>query len=246
MRRRIWFILALILIVQGCTLSNGKLEQADNNVPYVDYLPLGIPYVAAGHGTAVPLTEEVSLTAKHVAELDFSKVIAYHPSCDLALIRQDNRNKPLPTLGIIFSNQIVTTVGKDRDGKTLIGQGRYYRDIYLSEHELFEQCPASIVDAPVQSGMSGGGVYNPDAELVGIISAKVYEVTLEDGSIVQTDRVSIFVPLLFARDWLIEQLDHFYLNSESSDSNNKPELSAAFLMDIEGMKRSIESRNKQP
>ncbi|MBA5764573.1 serine protease [Vibrio sp. 404] len=206
-------ILVLMASIQGCVTSNGVLDDADDNTPYVNYLPVGIPLLVGGHGTSVPITEEVSITAKHVAELDYSEVIAYHPYCDLALIKQDNTGKPLPTLGIIFAYQPVTTVGKNMFGKTLVGKGRYYRDIYLIDHELFSHCPASLADAPVQSGMSGGGVYNSNAELVGIISAKAYEVQLTDGSMVETDRISIFVPLLYAREWLITELDGFYVHS---------------------------------
>lgn len=225
--------------------SNGKLELADNDVPHVNYLPIGIPFVIGGHGTSVPLTSQVSLTAKHVAEIDYSKVIAYHPHCDLALIEQDNSAHPLPTLGIIYSYQAVTTVGKDMSGSTITGEGVYYRDVYLPEHELFEQCPASIADAPVQSGMSGGGVYNANSELVGIISAKVHEVQLLDGTTIETERISLFVPLLFTRDWIVAELDEYYARNPQLDDDNKPLLSSAFLLDVEEMKQNIQQRNIQ-
>lgn len=236
--------LVILLVLQGCVSSNGKLAQAGSDAPFVHYLPIGIPYVFGGHGTSVPLTSEVSLTAKHVAELDYSRVIAYHPHCDLALIEQDNRTKPLPTLGIIYSYQSVMTVGKDMFGNTLIGEGQYYRDIYLPGHELFEQCPASIADAPVQSGMSGGGVYNSNSELVGIISAKVYEVRLQDGTKIETERISLFVPLLFARGWLIDELAEFYASAQQSSGQSHALLSADFLLDNEAMKRNIQNRNR--
>ncbi|WP_260338221.1 serine protease [Vibrio ponticus] len=237
--------LLVLLTLQGCTHSNGKLELADDGVPHVNYLPIGIPFVVGGHGTSVPLTPQVSLTAKHVAEIDYSKVIAYHPYCDLALIEQDNSTYPLPTLGIIYSYQSVTTVGKDMTGSTITGEGIYYRDVYLPEHELFEQCPASIADAPVQSGMSGGGVYNESLELVGIISAKVHEVQLLDGTTIETERISLFVPLLFARDWIVAELDDYYANNPQLEDDNKPMLSSAFLLDTEAMKQSIQQRNKR-
>ncbi|OLQ85698.1 hypothetical protein BIY21_18890 [Vibrio ponticus] len=230
--------LFFLLLAQGCTGANGLLEYGDNKTPEVNYLPFGIPLLLGGHGTSVPLTENVSITAKHVAQLHPSLVIAHHPDCDLSLIKQDNSDKPLPTLGIIFSYQPVTTVGTNMWGESLVGEGIYYRDIFLPGHELFARCPASLVDAPVQSGMSGGGVYNANRELVGIISAKAYEVQLADGTIIETDRVSLFVPLLFARDWLVKNLDSYYEQNPHLDSDMQAAFSSAFNIDLSPFKPS--------
>ncbi|WP_152613800.1 S1C family serine protease [Vibrio renipiscarius] len=221
-------LLTVIAFTQGCISSNGSLSYSDDHNHHVSYLPVGIPFLLGGHGTSVPLTREVSLTAKHVAILDYSKVIAYHPDCDLALIEQDNHDKSLSKLGIIHSEQILITVGRNAFGRTLIGEGRYYRDVYLQGHELFERCPASISDAPVQSGMSGGGVYNANSELVGVISAMAEGIQLADGTVIEAERISLFIPLLYVSEWIIKQVDGYYASSPVLEAENTLELSSAF------------------
>ncbi|EGU32478.1 hypothetical protein VII00023_22386 [Vibrio ichthyoenteri ATCC 700023] len=235
-RLQSWLLVFSALFIQGCAGSSSLLDYATGDDPYVNYLPVEIPSVVGAHGTSVPLTPDLSLTAKHVAKFYASKVVSLHPYCDLALIEQDNRDKPFPNLGVVYSSQTVTTVGKNTAGRSLTGQGKYYRDIYLPGHDLFKQCPASLADAPVQSGMSGGGVYNDNTELVGIISAKAYEVQLTDGSVVGTDRITLFVPLLYARYWLFKQLDDYYAELPPLDPQNKPIPSSAFLMDLQTIK----------
>lgn len=207
-----------LTLLPGCFLVNGPLEHADEtNAPAVNYLPIGIPLVLGGHGTSVPITPDLSLTAKHIAKLDYSDVVAYHPDCDIALIRQDNRDKKIAPLGIVNQQESVTTVGMGLLGDVLIGEGQYFLDVNFVDNEMFADCPASITDAAVQSGMSGGGMFNSNGELVGIISGMSGEdFRLLNGEELGNERTSIFVSTLYIREWLIEVVDDFYADSPDS------------------------------
>ncbi|WP_281544108.1 trypsin-like peptidase domain-containing protein [Grimontia sp. SpTr1] len=221
----------LLCSLQGCILINGPLDYADtSNEHDVNYLAIGIPFVLGGHGTSVPLTPEISLTAKHVAKLDYSEVIAYHPDCDVALIKEDNTDKRLASLGTVQTDGGITTVGMGLTGKVLLGKGKYYRDVNFVDSTLFARCPASITDAPIQSGMSGGGAFNENGELVGIISGMSSSgFRMLDGSTLGNERTSVFVSTLYVRGWLIESIETYYGDSIDNLTAGTPSFSAAYL-----------------
>ncbi|OEE58792.1 hypothetical protein A1OK_01950 [Enterovibrio norvegicus FF-454] len=204
--------LVILFSLQGCFLINGPLEYAqETNVPAVNYLPIGIPFVLGGHGSSVPITPELSLTAKHIAKLDYSTVVAYHPDCDIALIKEDNTGKNTAPLGTVKQNESITTVGMGLTGKVIVGQGKYFIDVNFVDSSLFASCPASITDAPVQSGMSGGGAFNHKGELVGIISGiSGSGFKLLDGTDLGNERTSVFVSTLHVKPWLAEAIENYY------------------------------------
>ncbi|MDD1796023.1 serine protease [Enterovibrio sp. ZSDZ42] len=215
--RTVSIFLFSFVLLQGCFLVNGPLEYADanytdeTNAPSVNYLPIGIPFLLGGHGSSVPITAELSLTAKHIAQLDYSSVVAYHPDCDIAIIKEDNTGKNVAPLGTIQTNEATTTVGMGLTGKVLIGQGKYYIDVNFVDSSLFATCPASITDAPVQSGMSGGGVFNEEGQLVGIISGiSGSGFKLLDGTDLGNERTSVFVSTLHVKPWLEEAIATYY------------------------------------
>ena len=89
-------------------------------------------------------------------------------------------------------------------------------DVNFVDSDLFEKCPASITDAPVQSGMSGGGVMNRAGEVVGVISGISGDgFRLLSGESLGNERTSVFVSTLHIRDWLIEQVDAFYAKNDN-------------------------------
>ena len=81
--------LLLCIILGGCTGSNGQLTVVEQH-PDLDYELTGIPLLFFGFGTSTPITPELSLTVAHVAKLNYDKVIAYHPQCDLAIVESRN------------------------------------------------------------------------------------------------------------------------------------------------------------
>lgn len=191
----------------GCVSNNGSLSVVDDH-PILDYEVTGIPLIYFGFGTSTPITPELSLTVAHVAKVGYDKVVAYHPDCDLAIVESRNTLSYQPNLGLVFSNQGVETFGMSPSGKVLKGEGVYHRDLMLVETDYFKHCPASVMDAPVQDGMSGGGV----CALVGIIAARAHpdKIRLLNGESHGLDRISIFVALNFVRDWLDDEVKQYY------------------------------------
>ncbi len=161
---KIILTLSAIFLLNGCASSNGKTLQADNH-PTVDYEFIGVPVLFFGNGTSVPLSKDLSITAAHVAKLGYDKVVAYHPACDIAIITTDNTPLEIPFAGEVFSGEKVTTFGMDIFGDVLTSQGIYHRDLNFINDRDYTSCPASIMDAPIQAGMSGGGVYNTKTSL---------------------------------------------------------------------------------
>lgn len=215
-RRLILFFFAVSITavnLTGCILSNGPLQVvASSEAPAIDFDITGVPPFYIGYGSSVPITENLSLTAAHVAKLNYARVIAYHPICDIALIGADNRGKKFPSMGLVYKNQAVTTYGINFNGDILMGRGYYRRDIKFVNYSYFNRCPASVMDAPIQNGMSGGGTFNSFDDLVGIIvaSADKSDTRLVNGEMLPYDRISLFVSTNYVRDWLNDTVEQYY------------------------------------
>lgn len=211
----------------GCVLSNGPLSIVNQaHSPSVNYLPIGIPFIFGGHGTSIPITQNLSLTAKHVATQTHYTIVAAHPDCDIAIIQENNSHAKFPALGLIYPKASLSTYGKDMIGNLISGEGKYFQDVHFLDSALFQKCPASITDAPVQSGMSGGGVFNQQGELVGIISGlSNHQFKLVNGFDLGNQRTSIFVPIFYVKEWLIRKIDSFY---QTKNKNHQLQMSMAF------------------
>ncbi|MDS1821642.1 serine protease [Vibrio parahaemolyticus] len=200
----------LSLGLMGC--SNGTLHNYNSDSVTIDTQLIGIPWLLGGYGSSIPLTEDLSLTAKHVASYDYSNTISYHPTCDVAIIERENRGKNIPSLGTIEENKPVKTFGRSiiNPYKTIYGKGVYLFDIHLTASELNDdECLISLIDAPVQIGMSGGGVINEKGELVGIISSFLNgKVTSADG--VEVKRASTMISTKFIEDWIKMETKKYY------------------------------------
>jgi hypothetical protein len=209
--KNIVMMITVTMNLTGCFLVNGKLETVpEKNKPAITYLPIGIPFLLGGHGSSVPLTENLSLTAKHIATYTYNSVVAYHPDCDIAIIEQKNNKDELVALGDVYPEQGVSTYGRGLTGNLLEGKGKYYLDVNFIDSDLFKNCPASVMDAPIQSGMSGGGVFNDSGELVGIISGMSgADFKLLDGKELNLERVSVFVSTHFVKKWIAEQVAQY-------------------------------------
>ena len=203
----------LVLVTSGCVSSNGPLAnvQANEAAPAINYEMIGIPLLYHGFGSSVPITRDLSLTAAHVAKLNWANVVAYHPHCDIAIVKANNSKAVLPDLGLVYTNENVTTYGKDGTGNLLKGEGKYRLDLTFTNHSYFKNCQASVTDAPVREGMSGGGTFNSRGELVGIISAMASSNTrLANGEKLPYDRLSLFVSLNQVRGWLNQEVSKHY------------------------------------
>lgn len=201
------------LLIAGC--SNGVLNEYHGEQITIDSQVMGIPFLFGGTGSSVPITENLSITAKHIASYDFSSVVAHHPSCDISIIKSDNKGKSIHPIGTVSPNSELKTFGRDlwNPLKTLYGEGKFLQDLFLIDNQWnSKECILSVIDAPIQVGMSGGGVYNNKEELVGVIVA----MGGWDFKLVETDqklgRVSLMVSTLFIKDWINEVKADFYSN----------------------------------
>lgn len=206
--KRIFFsgTVSCFLLIQGClNVHNGDLH-VDENPPDINYLPILIPFIFGGNGSGIPITDSISLTAAHIAKYDYSNVIAYHPTCDVALVEENNQGRKKMKLGMIYSGEALTNHGYDMSGKVVKGEGIYIMDVIIA---TYPECNYSLNTAPQMSGMSGGPVINSDGELVGVIHGIGYEppTLLEKDEAVHLERYSYFVSINFIRDWLETELE---------------------------------------
>lgn len=204
-------MLVLTFILVGCAGSNGRTMKAQNP-PAINYEFTGIPLLYFGYGSSVPLTPNLSLTAAHVAKMNYAKVVAYHPTCDVALIESDNQHVVLPELGLVYQGEKIEAFGVSGSGDVVMGKGTYHLDLNFVNSRYFSQCPASITDAPIRSGMSGGGAFNAQGELVGILAAiaNKADTRLVNGEELDIERLSIFVSINFIQPWLKTQVNTYH------------------------------------
>lgn len=196
-------IASLLVALSGCTTANGTHQITDSHPALA--LKKSQSFAQKGKfGTSVPIPPTLSLTAAHVGEFIESKVIARHPVCDVALIAADNRHHPLPDLGLVYQGDPVQVFGHASNGDVLTAEGLYYMDLMIRGFPEVEDCPSSITDAPVRGGMNGGGAFNAEQELVGILVGYAYpeRTRLDSGQTLNLDRMTIFVAINYLRPWL--------------------------------------------
>ncbi|OOF21168.1 S1 family peptidase [Salinivibrio sp. IB872] len=196
-------ILSLSIWMAGCTVSNGDHRVVTTHPP-IDMVKPSSLLERGKFGTSVPITPTLSLTAAHVADFSRDKVIAVHPRCDVALIEADNRDLALPPLGLVYQGDAIEVYGKSSAGNVLNASGHYYMDLMISGFKEVENCPSSITDAPVRGGMSGGGAFNSNGELVGILVGFAHpeKTTLDNGERLDLARMTIFVSINYIHAWL--------------------------------------------
>ena len=178
----------------GCVLSNGPVSQAASRDAN-RMVMIGIPLLLGGFGSAVPISQDYMITAKHVAQLSWDLDVIHHPHCDLSLIRR--HSDQVPTWGLIYPDQPVSHHGHSLLGNSIKGNGKYLQDVI----DTHTGCLYSLSDAPVMSGMSGGPVFNPKGEIAGITVAIVNNPDDLKGLRPAT-RYSQFVPAPLIFDWL--------------------------------------------
>ncbi|QDH49610.1 protease [Pantoea phage Kyle] len=169
-------IALLSLALAGC--STGHYEFDRNAMTHSRLTVVGVPYVASIVGTTTPVTNSTSLTAAHVADLPFKKVIAKHKHCDVALIRERNNGRVLPEFANAQTGDKVSIYGfSSRSNLPVSSKGT------ILGFRKVGKCYVGYTDAGSVQGMSGGPVMNERGELVGIF----YGLNPEQG-------LSYFVP----------------------------------------------------
>lgn len=191
------------LALSGCSV--GQTYYSRTAMQHVDMSVTGIPTILGlgTLGTSIPITPEYSLTAAHVAKYAVQRVKAYHPYCDLAIIyhkndaatlakfRASDVGDPVKMYGYSFISAMPVESSGVNLGRTAIRNGWNK-----------SPCLAMASDAGVVQGMSGGGVYNADDTLGGVIVGYSGEIKhRRSGKAIMKD-VSLYIPYADFKNWL--------------------------------------------
>lgn len=190
-------VLSLILLA-GCVGQSGHYEYSNDALQKTDLTFTGIPSILGigTIGTTFPVSETMSLTAKHVAKTTINSVVSYHPNCDLALIKHNNSGKAIPPfknimLGDrikIYGHSMISTMPVESSGVAL-------KNYSLTDNRWNdEKCIVTSSSAGAIQGMSGGPVYSDDGHIVGVLIA----VSADSANEFNT----IFVPYSQFENWL--------------------------------------------
>ncbi|MBC5851160.1 S1 family peptidase [Vibrio metschnikovii] len=178
------------LMLTGCA-GNG-LVTPTTEMDNVDFKFIGIPVLLGMHGSAVRIDENWLLTARHNSIFLLFDELYKHPSCDIALIKDNGKLDKEINFNLIKDDESVTHKGYAGFlAMPSNGKGKFLQ--YLT----FDKCTFGLTDAPIWSGMSGGAVYNSNNELVGINQSIIFDVELKEGSmpLKEAKRRSAFTPV---------------------------------------------------
>lgn len=167
-RRGIIFIVALALIASttltGCASAVGERTTSSEALEKATLHFVGLPGLMGIVGTSTPVNGSYSLTAAHVAKvMPQMDVVAYHPKCDIALIKTQNQHgAPVARLRLGTPVDVFGYSGRAALPQT--GHGKVTKTIRL------DGCIVNATTAGAVQGMSGGPAFQ-GGNLVGIITA---------------------------------------------------------------------------
>ena len=205
---KFYALLATVLLF-GC-VANGVpsigVNQNDKAIAEnTEKMFVGIPVVLSLDGSTARLNNEWLVTNAHNKPIiDMQNLEAYyHPTCDIALIRESGDN--IVDVGLVYKGESVKHIGYPIGMPISVNYGKYYGDITISNF-TYNDCTYSVSDGVVASGMSGGGVYNSQNELVGINVGVIlkFSTTHPDYATLNDENVAQFLPLAAVDKWLAE------------------------------------------
>lgn len=182
---RLLFALVVLIApfsLTGCVVMSGTSSTDFAATKQADMVYLGLPaplnwLVAGIQGTTFPITNGLSLTAAHVAQPLLKTIVAQHPTCDIAVIEDDNEGKTLHKLAYAQVGRNVTLYGYSAIN-SLPKSSRGKIDGFVRRDGCYY---GVITGAGAVSGMSGGPVMDSlTGETVGIIT----NVVLGKGAVV--------------------------------------------------------------
>ncbi len=195
------------LVLSGCSV--GHTEYSRTAMQHVDMSVTGIPTILGlgTLGTSIPLTPEYSLTAAHVAKTAVQRVKSYHPYCDLAIIYHKNdastltkfRSSDIGDPVKMYGYSFISAMPVESTGVNLARTA-------IRNSWNKSPCIAMASNAGVVQGMSGGGVYNRDDTLGGVIVG--YSDSIKNGrnnKVILKD-VSLYIPYGQFKSWLESNL----------------------------------------
>ena len=169
MKSKIAMLVAPLLL--SCVTSNQTEEDAlvssAETKSKVKLEVIGVPLLMGGHGTKIPIDENASLTAYHVAKYSWYKVLWKDEKCDLAIVEDKNDKNHIVKFVHAKLGDEVYTYGYG--GVTMTpykSKGKFVENYYKSETN---NCVVTSTTATVMSGMSGGLVANKNGDGVAVI-----------------------------------------------------------------------------
>ncbi|WP_130835122.1 serine protease [[Erwinia] mediterraneensis] len=196
-----------VLALSGCSV--GQTRYSRDALQHVDMSVTGIPTILGlgTLGTSIPVTPQYSLTAAHVAKYAVQRVKAWHPYCDIALIYHKNdadtlarfRSSEIGDRVKMYGYSFISALPVESSGVNLARTA-------IRNRWNKSPCLAMASNAGVVQGMSGGGVYNADATLSGVIVGYSNEIKQRrNGKVILKD-VSLYIPYADFKNWLEENL----------------------------------------
>jgi len=200
-------IVLVALLLTGCANGlpdvNGNIQDdiEENN----EKIFVGIPFFMGLEGSVARLDDEWLVTAAHnkpILALT-GKEVFYHPTCDIALVKKHGHSER--SVGLVYPGQSVTHVGYPLGLPLSSSEGKYVGDVNVHG---WEKCQMSGTTGVIMQGMSGGGVYNKEGQLIGVNHGFVSgDVKWPDKSI---HSPAVFVSLFAVRDWLSSVTGNHY------------------------------------
>ena len=197
-------------ILSGCAANGLVTPKAQLN--NVDFKFTGIPIALAMQGSAVRLDENWVLTAKHNAPSVLFDNLITHPICDIGVYKDKGEMEAPLSAIVAYENQEITTKGyAGWFAMPAEGKGKFvqYVNVTATDDPNSAMCKMALVDAPLWSGMSGGGAFTSEGNLLGINAATYQSLNAHPGNVIpikEQERYSAIVPVCSKQvsDWLQE------------------------------------------
>lgn len=157
--------LALIttLLLTGC--ANHPLVHQDSHPVderLVEKVFIGAPGVLGMEGSSVRLNQDWVLTVGHNWPMLLARDVTYHPACDVALIRDSADFSA--TTDTAYVGEDVYLAGYPALTTLSVSKGKVLNDFIITGQD----CLYTATSNSAMGGMSGGGAFDSDGNLVGV------------------------------------------------------------------------------
>ncbi|UUW39711.1 putative serine protease [Vibrio phage VPMCC14] len=195
-------LICSVIALGGC--ANGKITHDTSVLPKssleaVEKVFIGIPLLASMEGSTVRLDDTWVLTAAHnkpILEMQL-KDVYYHPTCDIAIYKEPLKGFEI-TYDKVYIKERVFHTGYPVGLPMSVNAGEVIGNVNMKK---YPECRVVATTGVVAKGMSGGGVFDTDGNLLGInhgyATSTIY---WNNGTSLQNG--GLFLPLSYVNDWI--------------------------------------------